>query len=352
MVPNVNVLDDDLEKRLARLSDDEKRLFALICRSYLAAVMPDYEYRQTAVTLCVSAPPGDGAEFRAVGRIPLAQGWKAVYGASEPDAAGDDTEQTLPPLTDGEMARLTEPRIDAKRTQAPPRYNEGTLIDAMQNAWRFVENPAVRERLKEAKGIGTPATRAEIIKGLKRQNLLAAEGKWVLPTSASLQLFEVLRDAAPALVDPGTTAEWEMQLDAVVTGKADLRRVIDAITVEAEKLIGALLQRGCGAVNLAAAPAKPGPRKRGSRKAASAKDETAAAKPSRRKAASPKPKGPRRGKAAQAGSAPETSATVRAAPTARMVAYAEKLAKTKKLPLPPGYAQDFQTCRRFLDQYG
>ena len=123
---------------------------------------------------------------------------------------------------------------EAKRTQAPPRYNEGTLIDAMQNAWRFVENPAVRERLKEAKGIGTPATRAEIIKGLKKQTLLAAEGKWVLPTSAGLHLFEVLRDAAPALVDPGTTAEWEMQLDAVVTGKADHRRVIDAIAVEAE----------------------------------------------------------------------------------------------------------------------
>ena len=88
-----------------------------------------------------------------------------------------------------------------------------------------MENPAARERLKEAKGIGTPATRAEIIKGLKRQNLLAADGKWVLPTSAGLQVFEVLRDAAPALVDPGTTAEWEMQLDAVVTGKADHRRV-------------------------------------------------------------------------------------------------------------------------------
>jgi DNA topoisomerase III len=250
------------------------------------------------------------------------------------------------------MARLTEPRIDAKRTQAPPRYNEGTLIDAMQNAWRFVENPAVRERLKEAKGIGTPATRAEIIKGLKKQTLLATEGKWVLPTSAGLHLFEVLRDAAPALVDPGTTAEWEMQLDAVVTGKADHRRVIDAIAVEAEKLIGALLQHGRGAVNLTAAPAEPEPRKRRSRKAASAKDETAVAKPSRRKAASTKPKRPRRGNAVQAGSAPETSAAVRAAPTARMVAYAEKLAKTKKLPLPPGYAQDFQACRRFLDQYG
>ncbi|MGC2397449.1 MAG: DNA topoisomerase, partial [Rhodomicrobium sp.] len=351
VVPNVNVLDDDLEKRLARLSDDEKRLFAIICRSYLAAVMPDYEYRQTAVTLCVPAPPGD-AEFRAVGRIPLVQGWKAVYSANEPDAAADETEQTLPPLTDGEMARLTEPRVDAKRTQAPPRYNEGTLIDAMQNAWRFVENRAVRERLKEAKGIGTPATRAEIIKGLKKQNLLAADGKWVVPTSAGLQLFEVLRGAAPALVDPATTAEWEMQLDAVVTGKADHRRVIDAIAGEAEKLIGVLLQRDRGTVNISAAPAKRELQRRRSRRGPAAKDETADAKPSRRKAASAKLKRPRTGKAGQARNDPETSAAVRAAPTARMVAYAEKLAKTKKLPLPPGYAQDFQACRRFLDQYG
>ncbi len=284
-----------------------------------------------------------------MGRIPLVQGWKAVYSASEPDAASDETERTLPPLTDGEIARLAEPRVDAKRTQAPPRYNEGTLIDAMQNAWRFVENPSVRERLKEAKGIGTPATRAE---GLKKQNLLAADGKWVVPTSAGLQLFEVLRDAAPALVDPGTTAEWEMQLDAVVTGKADHRRVIDAIAVEAEKLIGVLQRHERGAVNLAAAPATPEPRKRRSRRAAAAKDETAVAKPSRRKAASAKPKRPRRGKAGQARNNPETSAAARTAPTARMVAYAEKLAKTKKLPLPPGYAQDFQACRRFLDQYG
>jgi DNA topoisomerase-3 len=351
VVPNVNALDGDLEKRLARLSDDEKRLFAIICRSYLAAVMPDYEYRQTAVTMQVPVPPGEGAEFRAVGRIPLVQGWKAVYRASEPDAAGDETEQALPPLADGEMARLTEPRIEDKRTQAPPRYNEGTLIDAMQNAWRFVENPAVRERLKEAKGIGTPATRAEIIKGLKKQNLLAADGKWVVPTSVGLQLFELLRGAAPVLVDPGTTAEWEMQLDAVVTGKADHLRVIDAIAAEAEKLIGVLQQRSSSTVNLEAVSAKPELRKRRSRKAAAAKDETAAAKPPRRKAASAKPKRFSKSKTAQAGTAAVTAAA-RAAPTARMIAYAEKLANTKRLPLPPGYAQDFQTCRGFLDQYG
>src|SRR5271157_3934472 len=271
IAPNVNVLDD-LEQRLARLSDDEKRLFALICRSYLAAIMPDFEFRQTVATLKVAARE---AEFRAAGRIPLSQGWKAVYGATEPDA-GDEAEQTLPPLTDGEVATLTDPRVEAKRTQPPPRYNEGTLIDAMQNAWRFVEAPAMRERLKEAKGIGTPATRAEIIKGLKRQNLLGADGKLVVPTEAGLQLFELLRGAAPALVDPGTTAEWEMQLDAVVTGKADFRTVIDGIAAEAGKLISVLRQRSGGVVRLAASPPKAERARRSSAALRSARGDSGA----------------------------------------------------------------------------
>jgi DNA topoisomerase III len=129
IVPNVNVLDD-LEVRIARLSDDEKRLFALICRSYLAAVMPDFEYRQTVATLSVPvAERGSGpAEFRAVGRIPLKQGWKAAFGAAEPEPSekgGEvETEQTLPQLADGQSATLTEPRVQEKQTQPPPRYNE------------------------------------------------------------------------------------------------------------------------------------------------------------------------------------------------------------------------------------
>ena len=343
IAPNVNVLDD-LEKRLARLSDDEKRLFALICRSYLAAIMPDFEYRQTVATLKLVAPE---AEFRAAGRIPLRQGWKAVYGATEPDS-NDEAEQTLPPLTDGEEATLTEPRVEAKRTQPPPRYNEGTLIDAMQNAWRFVEAPAMRERLKEAKGIGTPATRGEIIKGLKRQNLLGADGKLVVPTEAGLQLFELLRGAAPALVDPGTTAEWEMQLDAVVTGQTDFRTVIDGIAAEADKLISVLKQRSGGAVRLQASPPKAeGSSRRSPRSAHGA----AGANASPRRPSS-KLKRTSKGNAGDPGAASGTPpASKSPAPTARMVAYAQKLAKNKNLALPAGYDRDFQACRHFLDQH-
>jgi DNA topoisomerase III len=118
IIPNVNVLDD-LEQRIARLNDDEKRLLALICRSYLAAVMPDYEYRQTVATMRVPAPGGMPIEFRAVGHIPLNQGWKVVYGVAGPEPEkpkeGDaEAEQMLPQLVDGEPPN---PDASARRCQ-------------------------------------------------------------------------------------------------------------------------------------------------------------------------------------------------------------------------------------------
>jgi len=366
IVPNVNVMDD-LEVRIARLSDDERRLFALICRSYLAAVMPDFEYRQTVVTMKVPFPqqgPGATAEFRAVGRIPLVQGWKAAFGAAEPESGREkeeeaETEQALPQLADGQSATLTDPRVQAKQTQPPPRYSEGTLVDAMQNAWRFIKDEALRERLKEAKGIGTPATRAEIIKGLKRQNLLAADGKLVVPTAAGLQLFELLRCAAPALVDPGTTAIWEMRLDDVVVGKADFRAIIDEIAGEADRLITVLRQHNGATVDLCQlAPhrtrrgrSKVGRRRRSGAHAAATTD-----------AETPKSRRPRRVKKAsrqqmserKQGGYPEQTRPASGRPkppTSRMVAFAKRLAKDKRAILPSGYDKDFDICRRFLDQH-
>ena len=350
IVPNVNVLDD-LETRLARLSEDEKRLFALVCRSYLAAVMPDYEYQQTIVTMSVPVPNNAAAEFRSVGRIPLRLGWKAVYQAVDPDVKVE-AEQTLPSLSDGETAILSEPRVEPKRTQPPPRYNEGTLVDAMQNAWRFVEDLALRERLKEAKGIGTPATRAEIIKGLKRQNLLAADGKLVLPTPAGLQLFELLRGAAPALVDPGTTALWEMRLDEVVTGRADFRAVIDGIAAVALELINALLGRSSGTVDLTlSTPALRSGRRRRGRQAGSPtnlKDS----KPVLGRRGTKAGRASTRKRAAPATHVSEEEDKPRpTAPTAKMVAYAQSLARGKNVTLPEGYERDFKACRRFLDEH-
>ena len=354
IVPNVNVLDD-LEQRIARLNDDEKRLLALICRSYLAAVMPDYEYRQTVATMRVPLPEVMAIEFMAVGRIPLKQGWKAVYGAAEPEPEkskeGDaEAEQTLPQLTNGEQATLTRPRVDAKKTQPPPRYNEGTLVDAMQNAWRFVTDDALRERLKEAKGIGTPATRAEIIKGLKRQNMLVADGKLVVPTPPGLQLFELLKGAAPALVDPGMTAVWEMRLDDVVTGRAHFKGVIDEIAAEAGKLIAVMRQHTGALVNLSQ-PASTATRRGRGKAQGKGKVGKASTRTSGSTGLKPKLRRSRKTKATAPNEGAPTPRASSSPPTTRMVAFAEKLAKEKKVGLPAGYAKDFEICRRFLDDH-
>jgi DNA topoisomerase-3 len=131
--------------------------------------------------------------------------------------------------------------VEAKETKPPPRYSEGTLIEAMANAWRFVENPEHRERLKEAKGIGTPATRAEIIQGLKRQDLLMASGTHIVPTERGIALFGILDKADGALVDPGVTAKLEFLLDEVLIGRRRAGEAIDAVCGQATRIIGRLL---------------------------------------------------------------------------------------------------------------
>jgi DNA topoisomerase III len=186
---------------------------------------------------------------------------------------------------------------------------------------------------------------------LKRQNLLAADGKLVLPTPAGLQLFELLRGAAPALVDPGTTALWEMHLDEVVTGRADFRAVIDGIAAVALELINALLGRSTGTVDLMrSTPALRSGRRRPGRQAGSPTNRKDS-KPIRRR------RGTKAGQASRKHAAPairgfeEQDKPRPKAPTPKMVAFAQSLARRKNVTLPEGYERNFKACRRFLDEH-
>ena len=295
IVPNVNRIDD-LREVWLRLTADEKKLFDAVARSYLASVMPDYRYRQTTVTMDVR-----GFEFRATGRQPIEAGWRDAFPDWRPDEEKGEAAQALPPLRDGETARLRDPEIEDKETRPPPRYREGTLIEAMQNAWRFVEDEALRERLREAKGIGTPATRAEIITGLKKQGFLTAQGKNIVPTNRGLMLFGVLKRADPALVDPGVTAELECLLDDVLTGRQEMTGAIDAVCDSARRIIGRLGERGADgeAVGLGEAGGSGGDRP----------------------------------------------------PTAKMRKFAASIAKSKGIKPPAGYTKSAALCRAFLDEH-
>jgi len=236
IIPNANTVDD-LPAIWPRLSGDERRLFDVIARAYLAAMMPDYRYRQTTATLDVH-----GHAFRATGRQPIELGWRAAFPQWRPAEETGEGAQSLPVLRHGEAARLTDAEVEDKETRPPPRYNEGTLVEAMQSAWRFVDDEALRERLREAKGIGTPATRAEIIRGLKAQDFLTLDGKHVVPTERGLALFGILEQADPALVDPGVTAQLELLLDEVLVGRQEMLGAIDAVCAQASRSIGRLTE--------------------------------------------------------------------------------------------------------------
>jgi DNA topoisomerase III len=289
VIPNVNTIDN-LREVWPRLSLDEKKLFDVIARAYLAALMPDFRYRQTTATLDVR-----GFEFRASGRQPIDLGWRAAFPDWQPADEKGDEAQLLPPLRNGETAQLHDPKIENKETRPPPRYNEGTLIEAMQNAWRFVDDEILRERLKEAKGIGTPATRAEIIGGLKKQGFLIAQGKHIVPTEAGLSLFGVLKQADPALVDPGVTAQLECLLDDVVVGKQEMVGAIDAVCSVAERIIGKLKEGVAGVAIGNGHGAFP--------------------------------------------------------PTPAMKRFADSLARQKGIKPPPGYKTSISICRKFLSEH-
>ena len=295
IVPNVNTIDG-LREIWPRLTPDEKKLFDAVARTYLAEAMPDYRYRQTTVTLDVR-----GFEFRAAGRQPIEAGWRDAFPDWRPDDEKGDAAQALSAPRDGEIARLRDSGIEDKETRPPPRYKEGTLIEAMQNAWRFVEDEAWRERLKEAKGIGTPATRAEIISGLKKQGFLAAQGKNIVPTERGLALFGVLGRADPGLVDPGVTAEMECLLDDVLTGRQEIMGAINAVCDSARRIIGKLAARGDDGETLVPEDAPGG------------------------------------------GDRP---------PTAAMRKYAASKAKRKGIKPPRGYTKSAAVCRAFLDRHG
>ncbi len=296
VIPNVNTADT-LREVWPRLSADERRLFDVVARSYLAALMPDFRFRQTTATLDVR-----GHAFRATGRQPIELGWRAAFPDWLPAEERGEDAQLLPALRHGEAARLHDAVVEDKETRPPPRYNEGTLIDAMQNAWRFVADEALRERLKEAKGIGTPATRAEVIRGLKAQEFLAADGKHIVPTARGLELHGVLERADPALVDPGVTAQMERLLDDVLVGRQEMVGAIDAVCDQAARIIGRLTE------------------------------------------------------GAASGSAPLLAPAARGAgdarpPTPAMKRLADSLARRKGIRPPAGYTKSGAVCRAFLDQH-
>ncbi|WP_408914482.1 DNA topoisomerase [Brucella pseudogrignonensis] len=243
IIPNINIADE-FANRYAALNNDERRVFDAIAKAWIAAVSPDLEFDETVME--IEVPVNDTSyTFSARGRVVTCAGWKAVFSGSASEDDTDDADESdnhqLPAISTGTEVEVNDATLHAKMTEPPKRYTEGELPSVMQAAWKFVEDPEERERLKETNGIGTTATRAGIIEGLKAQNFLHIVKGRIVPTDFGLAFYDIIQDAASQLTDPGVTARLEEQLNAIYRGQGNVDAVIREGIRRTETLVAALL---------------------------------------------------------------------------------------------------------------
>jgi DNA topoisomerase-3 len=216
------------------LSTDEHKLYDLICRRLLAAWHEDHLWSVTTVITAITSPPeqADGEpvvdRYHSTGTVVEQAGWKIldvgggkVARASKADAeqALEDGERQLPPgLSEGQPQRVVDARALTKQTRPPPHFTEATLLTAMESAGKTLEDKELSEAMKET-GLGTPATRAEIIETLLRRQYVQRQGKTLAATARGIRLIEIVH---PQVKSPLMTGRWEAQLKRIQRGEAAL----------------------------------------------------------------------------------------------------------------------------------
>ncbi|MEM5448997.1 DNA topoisomerase III [Paraburkholderia guartelaensis] len=191
------------------LSEPEQKLYDLVVKRFLAVFFPAAEYRVTTRITEVA-----GHHFKTEGKVLVEPGWLQVYGR---DAGGDDA--NLVPVKKDEKVKTDKIAAHQLVTKPPARYNEATLLSAMEGAGKLVDDEELREAMA-AKGLGTPATRAAIIEGLLGEKYLVREGRELIPTAKAFQLMTLLRGlGVKELTAPELTGEWEYKLSQMERGK-------------------------------------------------------------------------------------------------------------------------------------
>lgn len=191
------------------LSDLEQKLYDLVTKRFLAVFFPAAEFMVTTRITRVAGEP-----FKSEGKVMLNPGWLVVYGrdTQDPDSP------SLPPVRAGETVETSEVRIEACQTKPPARFTEATLLSAMEGAGKLVEDDELREAMAE-KGLGTPATRAQIIEGLIQETYLLRHGKELQPTAKAFSLMVLLNGlGVEALTKPELTGNWEYRLKLMERG--------------------------------------------------------------------------------------------------------------------------------------
>jgi DNA topoisomerase III len=219
------IIPTDVPHDLSTFSPDERRIFDLVARRFLAVFHPPARYARTEVVTLV-----EEERFRTRGKVTLEAGWRGVYGV-EADVNGktkeDDPESAeLPPLEKGQEVTVVSAESEAKETRPPARYTEATLLSAMETAGKLIDDEELRDAMKE-RGLGTPATRAETIETLIRREYIERVGKDLAPTPKGLQVITMLEENK--LTSPELTGDWEKRLGDIEHGKGQKDDFIQGI---------------------------------------------------------------------------------------------------------------------------
>ncbi|UZD46943.1 DNA topoisomerase III [Peribacillus frigoritolerans] len=216
-----------------KLSDKESKIYDLVVKRFLAVLMPPFEYEQTTITVKMGQET-----FMAKGKVILKSGWKEVYDHQfdEEEAKDGLAEQLLPNVQKGDSLTISTVKQTEGETKPPEPFNEGSLLSAMENPARFMagESKELIKTLGETGGIGTVATRADVIEKLFNSFLIEKRGKGLHVTSKGKQLLQL---APEDLRSPALTAQWEQKLTAIAKGKLPKQAFIGDMRAYAKNIV-------------------------------------------------------------------------------------------------------------------
>ncbi|UGB30869.1 DNA topoisomerase III [Metabacillus sp. B2-18] len=214
---------------LSALSDKERKIYDLVIQRFLAVLLPAYQYEQTVVTAKI------GEElFTAKGKRVVSAGWKEVYTDFVDEDSEDD--QTLPALSEGATLKIQSVSKTTGETKPPARFNEATLLSAMENPTKYMagESKDLIQTIGETGGLGTVATRADIIEKLYSSFLIEKKGKDLFITSKGKQLLNLVPED---LKSPVLTAEWEQKLTKISKGSLPKQAFLDEMKKYAKEVV-------------------------------------------------------------------------------------------------------------------
>jgi len=209
-------------------SQAEKNIYDLVVRRFLAVFYPDHQYLSTTIIMKSGTD-----NFKATGKVVQDEGWRLLYAkkggavdkTTDALTENEESEQSLPDLKKGDERLIKDAILQTKKTKPPAAYTESTLLQAMETAGRLIESDELRDAIKDS-GLGTPATRAEIIEKLIRVEYMLREKKKLIPTPKGIQLVSV---AASEIKSPEMTGQWEKRLADMARGKESETKFMEDI---------------------------------------------------------------------------------------------------------------------------